>query len=121
MVDDDEHVLNVIDTILSLEGYDVSRSFDAEEALAILAERDVQVLISDHLILGRVGLELLDQVRHWYPAVIRILLTGYSSAELPQHLLNRARVSALLQKPFTRQALLDTVRQALESAPLTTV
>src|SRR3546814_6513964 len=71
-------------------GYDVLEASSAEHALAIMkAEPDIDVLVTDHLMPGTTGTDLIEQARVLKPAIRALLISGYAenagiSAELPR-------------------------------------
>jgi PAS domain S-box-containing protein len=109
-VDDDSLIL--MNTIGMLEdlGHDVLHANSGEQALGILAEHGVDVLITDQAMPHMTGLELITEVRKRWPSIRTIVATGY--AELPA---NSSHKLVKLAKPFLERELkaaLDEVRHA---------
>jgi DNA-binding NtrC family response regulator len=82
VVDDEQAVRAALQRVLAEHGYTVASAANAEEALELLHKLPVQVIISDqHMGGGGLsGVDLLKVVRVRHPRVVRILLTGGTSA-----------------------------------------
>ncbi len=76
VVDDEETVRDSLASILSREGYRVSMAESGDEALRILKDQPIQLVISDHNMPQMTGIEFLKLVRERHPHVLRIMLTG---------------------------------------------
>ncbi len=108
IVDDDAEVLDLIEQILSEESLKVSRFYSAEELLKVLPEASFDVIISDLLLPGMSGLELLDEVHLLDYQIPLILLTGYASLEQAIQAVNRGAFH-YIKKPFN----IEEVRLAI--------
>uniref|UniRef100_UPI003D8171C1 response regulator n=1 Tax=Trichloromonas sp. TaxID=3069249 RepID=UPI003D8171C1 len=80
-VDDEEGVLKALKRIFLDENYEILTAANAEDALSILASREVQLVVSDHRMPGVTGAQLLKMVKERWPATIRIMLTGYADVQ----------------------------------------
>jgi len=90
-----------------------------ETALELLEELDeegaeVPVVISDHIMPGLKGDELLGRIEAQWPSIIKIMLTGQASAEAVGSALNQARLFRYLTKPWDEPDLGMTVQAALD-------
>src|SRR5262245_2982155 len=74
VVDDEEELRNAIVEILTHEGFEVDHAATAEEAAEKLAQTAYDVLITDHNLPGRSGLELLEESLIRYPEIISIII-----------------------------------------------
>jgi CheY-like chemotaxis protein len=118
MVDDEDLLLTMGQAILSAYGYRVLIANSGQKALDLLAKPDTRVdlLITDLVMPGMSGRELVEHVRH-LSADIRILCTsGYVRPTSREQEDNE-----YLQKPFTSQELLLKVKHALVPAESTPV
>jgi len=111
VVDDDPLVLSTIGTMLCQE-FEVLAAANADEAIEVFAEREVDVLVSDLKMPGRSGLELLDWARTHAPKTMRILVSGYAELEDVLHAINRCQVFRYLLKPWQPEELRQAVRDA---------
>lgn len=88
------------------------------EALLLVEElegegRQVPLLISDQIMPGMRGDELLACMHARYPQMLKILLTGQADIDSIQHAINEAGLYRFITKPWREQDLLLTVREAL--------
>ena len=107
-VDDDPLVL--MNTVMMLEdmGHTVCEASSGAQALAFLAERNIDLIVTDQAMPQMTGSQLADIVRDRWPGVPIVLATGYS--ELPPE----ARADLLrLSKPFGERQLEDIIRRAM--------
>lgn len=111
MVDDEDLLLTMGETILSAYGYRVLTANSGPKALEILSKSDkpIDLLITDLVMPIMSGRELAEQVRRLSPQTRIITTSGYVwPGEQPEH-------ATYLQKPFTTQELLMKVKQVLTS------
>lgn len=99
-VDDEESILNALRRELADEEYRCLFALSGNQALKILQQEDVSVIVSDMKMPEMDGLRLLKLVREKYPATVRIVLSGYT--QLPQILvtINQAEIFKFLTKPW---------------------
>ncbi len=113
VVDDDDGVRRVVAAILEDEGYDVLTAREAAEALALLAETQVALVVSDVKMPGRDGLWLLRQIRPLYQDTAVILLTGYGEIDSAVMALKDGAAD-YLRKPVRVNELSAAVVKALD-------
>ncbi|MBN2551474.1 MAG: hybrid sensor histidine kinase/response regulator [Spirochaetales bacterium] len=94
--------------------YDVQTAESGAQALAVLADREVQVLMADQRMPGISGIQLLETVGEEYPQTIRILVTGYSDIDVVIDAINRGDVYRYLSKPWDIEEIRATIRNAIE-------
>jgi DNA-binding NtrC family response regulator len=114
VVDDEGHVRDALARVLTDAGYTLLAAERGEEALEILGEHRVQLLISDHNMPGMSGIELFKEVRRRHPQVLRIMLTGEMDPELAVRSINEAEVYRFIRKPWSNADLRTIVRLAFE-------
>lgn len=112
LVDDQPRVLESLCRALRGTGIRSLTASDGLEALALLAREPIDVIVSDELMPGMSGTELLSQVRKSYPHITRILLTGDLNVDTALRAINEGEIYRFLQKPTTIAELVTTVRQA---------
>jgi signal transduction histidine kinase len=112
VVEDEPAVLRVVTRILQRNDYSVMAAANGTQALALAADREFDLLLTDVVMPGISGLELADRVRQTHPRASVLLMSGYS-ADLagPGHAF-RADLP-LVQKPVTERALLEAIRAAI--------
>ncbi|WP_139125865.1 sigma-54-dependent transcriptional regulator [Arcticibacter eurypsychrophilus] len=81
VIDDEKNLCNLLSRIIGLEGYHVLQSFSAKEGLKVLAQNDVDVVISDVKLPDLNGVELVKLIKKDNPLVEVINLTAYGSIQ----------------------------------------
>lgn len=114
LVEDDLAVRKVTARMLGARGYRVLEAHDATAALHQLhLVRPIDLLITDVVLPGVSGRELADIVRSTWPEIKVLFVTGYTDDVVLKGKLMSDNV-ALLQKPFTAEALGRRVREVLD-------
>ncbi len=114
VVDDEERMLQLLDKLLTEEGYEVRTAPTAGEALRILGDTDCDLVISDVRMPGMDGLALLKSLNEQGSAATVILMTAYASVTAAVEAI-QAGAFHYLTKPFKIDEMLMTVRKSLES------
>jgi len=114
IADDEEGVLAVLQDLFTGQGYEVSSAKTGEQALGILKEAHVDLIIADYLMPDMNGIELLKRASQVRPDAIRILLTGHGSLQIAMEAINEANVYRFMSKPWHNRDLLLSVQRALE-------
>ena len=112
VVDDEKAQREILELILSEEGYDVTTAASGEAALKFAKDRRFDLALTDLKMTGMDGIELLQQLLAYDSSIIVILLTAHGSIESAKEALRRGAFD-YLQKPFDREALLQTIKRAL--------
>ena len=118
VVDDEEHMLALFESVLGKEGYQVICAASAEEALQQLYTSEFDLLISDLLLPGMDGVALLQQVRTTQPTLPYIMLTGHGTVRSAVAAMKEG-ASDYLTKPVDTDELKVVVEKALELRRLT--
>jgi DNA-binding NtrC family response regulator len=115
LVDDEERILRSLSMLLRTQ-YQIFATSDGHEALKILRQENIHVIISDQRMPIMSGTELLRQARDIAPDTIRILLTGYSDADAALDALNDGEIFRYINKPWGPKELRETIAQAADIA-----
>jgi response regulator RpfG family c-di-GMP phosphodiesterase len=110
-VDDEAHNLNAFKASFRRD-FSVHIALSADEAIKVMAENEIQVLITDQRMPGTKGTELLAYAVKDKPDQIRILLTGFSDMDALQDAVNRGHIYRYLQKPWDEETLRQTIIEA---------
>ncbi len=113
LVDDEPHVLAALRRTLRDPALRILTAADAEEALRLMAEEPVDVLVSDIDMPGMSGIELIREVRRRHPETVRLLLTGDASLESALDAINHGEVYRYLLKPWKAAELRGTLADAI--------
>jgi K+-sensing histidine kinase KdpD len=112
-VDDDPQNLYLFRSFFE-QDYNVITAGSGAEALAMLEEQEIQVLLADQRMPGINGIQLLETVAQRFPETVRVLVTGYSDVEVVIDAINRGAVYRYLSKPWDIDEIKATIRNALE-------
>ena len=80
--------------------YDVYTAISADEALNLLKETHIPIIISDQRMPHTTGVDFLEKTVKLYPDCIRLLITAQSDIEIVIEAINRGQVSKYIQKPW---------------------
>lgn len=113
VVDDDEGVRSLFLELLRQEGVPVRVSDSGQAALSMVKQTAPALLIVDVLLPDRDGIAVLEEAQRIDSRMIGIMMTGAASVELSIRAMQAGAVDFLM-KPFHNDAVLATVRRALE-------
>jgi DNA-binding response OmpR family regulator/flavodoxin len=112
VVDDEKSICSNVEKILKKNNYEIVHATTADEALEKMAVESFSLLISDIVMPGKNGLELLKLVKQQWPLTKAVMMTAYASTDTA---VKAIRMGALdyIPKPFTPDELRATVEKAL--------
>ena len=117
LVDDDERLRHAAGKVLAAEGYQVVSAASGREALEVLKQEGVALVVSDLRLPDLDGIALLKQVRELLPEAEVVMITGHGSVEKAVEAM-RLGAYDFMEKPLDSAALLKTVAKALEKQRL---
>ena len=115
VIDDERVIRDLMREILERVGYETVGAATADEAFALLEEHDVSLVVSDIVMPGLTGLELLEEVHARRPSVPVILVTGAGTYENLSQAVTRG-ANGFVIKPFSHAELQNAVSSAFERA-----
>src|SRR5208283_747840 len=118
IVDDEPHICEILSRWLTEEGYGCASAYDGETALKFLEQDNFHLLISDIMMPGMSGIDLLTITRPLYPDLAVLMVTAVDdrkTAILPLEL----GAYGYVIKPFDKNEILINVANALERRRLT--
>ena len=113
LVDDEANILNALARLFLDRDVRVLRAGTGEEALGIVRREPVAVVVSDNLMPGMRGVELLSRVRDISPDTVRVLLTGYADLPTAIEAINRGEVFRFHVKPWVDEEIVHTVEEGV--------
>lgn len=110
LVDDELSSAEVLALILAGEGYQVTLAADARQALAVLEQAAPDLLVTDFMMPGMNGAELVRAIRavEGFERIPVLLISGVPQAALRSY---EPAYDAFLRKPFGLDELLNTLQQ----------
>jgi two-component system sensor histidine kinase/response regulator len=118
IVDDEIGVLQACKRLFENEQISVFTTTDPKEALSVIDDSDIKIVLSDNRMPGISGVEFLRQVKEKQPDIIRILFTGQMDTQVAEDAINKGEVYRLVNKPWDPKELLTIVKDALEKFDL---
>lgn len=115
-VDDENFALHAIERFLAREPYSIFLAQNAQDALEILKNNSIDVIVSDMRMPGIDGLSLLVEVKKNYPDTIRLVLSGCIQTAQLLPCINRGEVYRFITKPFSPEELKSSIRDAVHLA-----
>ncbi len=86
-----------------------------EQALQMLEQREVHVLVTDMRMPEMTGLELLKVVKEKYPYIVRIVLSGYTQVSMLLAAINQGEIVRFITKPWRMEEdFIPAIREAVE-------
>ncbi len=114
-VDDEEKLLRSLERGLLDEPYLSLFATSGQEALQILENRDVHVLVTDMRMPEMPGIELLRIVKDKYPQIVRLVLSGYTQVGTLLTAINQGEIYKFITKPWKlEEDFKPTIREAIE-------
>lgn len=113
VVDDEESLRITTAAILEKEGYAVDTAASGDEAIALLGQKDYDLVLTDLHMEGGDGLSVLNQIRRHSPLTISVVLTGFASVESAIAALQEGAYDYLV-KPCDIDSMKHTIRRGVE-------
>lgn len=112
-VDDEIHNLNSFKACFRRQ-FTVFTATTVAEAMDVLKEKEVHLIITDQRMPEVTGTEFLESVMKVYPDPIRMLLTGYADINAVIDAINKGNIFKYIQKPWDEEQLRQTITEGLE-------
>lgn len=117
VIDDENSVRKIICDNLKLSGFSVSAASDGEQGLGMIdAAHPPGVIITDIIMPGKSGLEVITAIRRDHPSIRVVAISGGGRVKATDDLLEKARelgADAVLSKPLDLDELEKTVERLL--------
>ncbi|MGA8300624.1 MAG: PAS domain S-box protein [Terriglobales bacterium] len=114
LVEDEEALRDVAATLLEVAGYKILKAENATVALALARTREIDLVITDVIMPNMSGPELCSRIREERSGIRFLYVSGYAGDKLT-HYVESAPAVSLVEKPFTKESLLNKVRSVLDS------
>jgi DNA-binding NtrC family response regulator len=113
IVDDDENIRKVLETILEDEGYTVESAETAKKGIEKSEKAFFNLALIDVRLPDMEGTELLAKMRDTKPKMRKIIITGYPTLQNAVTAVNKG-ADAYVMKPFDVEKILQTIREQLK-------
>lgn len=112
IVEDEETLRESLGRVLVQEGYEVDSVGSSEAALQIISEKSYELIITDIILPGINGIQLLKKCREKNPEMRVIIITAFASIETAVEAI-RAGAFDYLVKPIVHREIKEVIRRAL--------
>ncbi|MFH1075949.1 MAG: hybrid sensor histidine kinase/response regulator [Pseudomonadota bacterium] len=113
LVDDDLNNLKSMIFAFELE-YNLTTALNASEALSVIQENDIAVVLSDQRMPDVPGSELLKQIKNSHPGIVRILITAYADIKAAVSAVNDGNIYRYISKDISMDEISAIIKQAIE-------
>lgn len=113
LVDDERNVLESLQESLRKHPFEIFLATSGADALALLARRPIELVVSDERMPAMSGSQLMEVICRDYPDTMRIMLSGQASLAAVLRAINEGEVHRFLTKPFSAAQLAEVMRGAL--------
>jgi putative nucleotidyltransferase with HDIG domain len=112
-VDDEIPILHALERTFQESGLRVLTANSAAEALQTLEQVEIAVIVSDNLMPGMNGIELLTRVRMLSPDTVRIMMTAFADLKIAIDAINKSEVFRFVTKPWANDDLISVVNEGI--------
>jgi DNA-binding response OmpR family regulator len=119
VVDDEEQIRDLLTRMLEHEGFSVDTAEDGEVGMGMLTGTSYDLIIIDMIMPVKDGLKLIMELVRDYPEQRILAISGGGAIKAERYLTMAGYIGddiAILEKPFTREALLALVNGQLEQS-----
>jgi len=115
VIDDEQIVLDSVKKILGAEDFDVDPAISSREGLERAMKQDYDLVLTDIRMPEIGGMRILRDIKRSKPATPVVIFTGYATVQSAVQAM-KLGASDYIEKPFTPDMLLTTVKKVLEKA-----
>jgi len=113
VIDDDKMILMILKQTLTKEGYRVLTVESGEEGIALLATSNADLVLTDYMMPGMSGIEVLSIIKQNQPLLPIIMLTGHGDVALTIKAIQLGAVD-FIEKPIHSKELIEVIKRTLE-------
>src|SRR5882724_6664314 len=117
-VDDEPTIVASLRRVFIDEDYDILTATSGAEAIELVRNNKVSLIITDMRMPGMDGVQVLEEVSRLSPDTLRLVLTGYADKETTVNAINRGRAHHYLLKPWDNEEIRLLVAQYLRQFEL---
>ncbi|HCY63412.1 MAG TPA: hypothetical protein DHV59_11405 [Oxalobacteraceae bacterium] len=114
LVDDEPNILSALKRLVRRDDYRIFTADSGAEGLALLAQHEIDVIVSDQRMPGMTGVDFLRTVKDLYPQTVRIVLSGFTELQSVTDAVNEGAIYKFLTKPWDDEQLRKHIAQAFE-------
>ncbi len=112
IIDDEPSIRESLETLLTLEGFDITLAIDGKQGLDVLSRNEFDLLLLDLALPGESGIDLLPRITAMHPQLPVIMITAFGTVGNVVDAI-RAGAENFVQKPWDNEKLLADIRSAI--------
>ena len=113
IVDDEKNYPPILSAVLEEEGFETLTAYSGEEALSVLKNSDVDLVLTDMKMPSMDGIELLERIKEKDPGLPVIMMTAHGTVEKAVEAMQKGAYNYIL-KPFDNERLVIYVNKAIQ-------
>jgi len=117
LLDDEPNMVRALNRALRQDGYKILAATNCADALKLLANNPVHVVLADQGMPDMSGVDFMGRVKDLYPGTVRIILSGYASLEPVIDAINRGAIDRFFPKPWNDDELRACIHNAFRAGP----
>ncbi|MDX1754626.1 MAG: response regulator [Marinobacter sp.] len=114
LIDDEELILKSLSRLLRKTDWEVLTFSNPADALGALADREIDIVVSDYRMPQMSGVEFLNRFKQDHPDTLRIILSGQADMQGVLNAVNESEVYRYMLKPWEDEEFLHTLKTALK-------
>ncbi|EKD26752.1 MAG: response regulator receiver protein [uncultured bacterium] len=118
IIDDQELVIEALKRLLRKEPYNIYTATRITEAMRIIQEKDIHLIITDQLMPDMLGTTFLKEAKKIRPDAIRTVISGFADAKTIIEAINQGEISHFFTKPWDENELKTGIRSCLSQYEL---
>lgn len=112
-VDDEKIILELVASVFRNSGVKIRTARSPQEALDVFAEQEIAVLVTDNIMPGMTGLELLSRVKTISPDTVKVMMTAYVDLPTTLAAINSSEVFRFVTKPWQKEEMTKAVKDGI--------
>jgi adenylate cyclase len=104
-LDDEQLILSALRRSLRREGFELFFSSDPFDAVKLVGQEKIDIVVSDHMMPQMTGVEVLALMRRLHSNTIRIMMTGQADRDATIRAINEGHIHRFIEKPWDDAAL----------------
>ncbi|MRV76249.1 EAL domain-containing protein [Duganella sp. FT92W] len=112
LLDDEPAIVRALNRALRQDGYKILAATNSTDALKLLANNPVQVILADQHMPDITGVAFMQRIKDLYPATVRIILSSYADLEPVLDAINRGAIYRFFPKPWNDDELRACIHEA---------
>jgi two-component system, sensor histidine kinase and response regulator len=114
LLDDEENILNALKRLFIDDDISFFTCTSGPEALDVLKNNEIAVIVSDNIMPGMRGIEFLQEAKRISPDSVRIMLTGHAEIKSVMNAINKGEVYRFITKPWDDNELRSAIHHSID-------